>query len=109
MRGVSFAMLRSVGYINRSLPTLRMATRHMFCRRNMLRSIITVLFAFFLTTEAIVPQVPLRDVAPTWEKESKSYIVPLHKKARTGLIDPALEEGLIAGRKLPVRGPHREA
>ena len=65
----------------------------------MLRLITNVLFALFLTTEAIDPQVPLGDVAPTWERESKSYIVPLHKKARTGLIDPALEEGLIAGRK----------
>jgi hypothetical protein len=31
-----------------------------------------------------------------WKKEDNLAIVPLHPKARTGLIDPVLEEGLIS-------------
>ncbi len=32
---------------------------------------------------------------PDWRHLSDLEIVPLHPKARTGLIDPAIEEGLI--------------
>lgn len=39
-------------------------------------------------------------IRPTWEKENKELIVPLTALARTGLVDPVVEEGLIATRKL---------
>ena len=39
-----------------------------------------------------------------WKKEDNLDIVPLHPKARTGLIDPVLEEGLISiGTAIPSR------
>jgi hypothetical protein len=43
-------------------------------------------------------------LVPGWRKEDNLAIVPLHPKARTGLIDPVLEEGLISiGTAIPSR------
>lgn len=43
-------------------------------------------------------------LVPGWRKEDNLAIAPLHPKARTGLIDPVLEEGLISiGTAIPSR------
>jgi hypothetical protein len=39
-------------------------------------------------------------IRPAWEKENRQLIVPLTSQARTGEVDPDVEEGLIATRKL---------
>ena len=59
-------------------------------------------------TRAKVPPVETENSSPVrggWRKEDNLSIVPLHEKARTGLIDPVLEEGLISiGTDFPTRG-----
>jgi hypothetical protein len=50
-------------------------------------------------TQATEPLVGIDKSLPVqggWKKEDNLSIVPLHPKARTGLIDPVLEEGLVA-------------
>jgi hypothetical protein len=62
-----------------------------------------------LDNQSQVTQSPVRaDRSPPfiggWKKEDNLAIVPLHPKARTGLIDPVLEEGLISiGTVMPSR------